>query len=440
MKKWILTKYREMADGVVDLCKRILTKLSAAWEFVKAFSRRHSRVIMLAIVNAVVVLVLSYLLNSIKYTFGNDLTIGQWVECAKSLKDKTEAVPDSICLVNVAYDKSLMKYEALIDRLETFEYRDDVGHAAVTDRAKLLAFLNALDSVEYRYIMMDIRFENGFEKDSVSSALFRKISQMDRIVIAKHSNYQIADDNLENKAALGDYYTTFLVSTLVKYPTVNNDNSTIPGRMYEEQCGHKIKSHGLWWSDNGRLCYGSIFLTYPVRVTKWQQAIAGESEEETKYLPLYSNLGHDILNSEIDFKEKFTNKIIVIGDFVEDVHETYVGRLPGAIVNLNVYLALVNGNHLVNWWWAIFLGLVYFAICLAIFKRTTIFNYVSFVRDTKSTTLRFVISLLGYSTLLSTIACCYYVFGDRFYSIVFPALYFSILSAIVRYRYMKNNL
>ncbi|MBR6656011.1 MAG: CHASE2 domain-containing protein [Alistipes sp.] len=392
----------------------------------------------MSFVCSVLLMFISYELNSLVYSFGGDLTTGQWTERVRAFcKSDADYVPDSIALVNVTYDKKLMRYEAVLDQTDQECYfREYVGDYTVTDRGKLLSLLNALDSVDYRYIMLDIRFAQGFESDSVSLALFRKIKEMDNIVIAKHSNHELSDPELNEKAASSDYYTTFLESSLVKYPVVESEGATIPGRMYRDLCGRDISNHRLWFLDNGELCYGSMFLTYPIRVTKWKRPT---NEERSEYAPQYLNLGQDIIAKaeQFDFRAYFENKIVVVGDFVEDIHETYVGTLPGALVNLNAYVALTKGVHLVNWWWLLFIGVVYFAICLGLFKKRSVFDYISFIRSSKSIVLRFVVSLVGYSTLLMAISYVSYIFFGTFYSVKFPALYFAILSTIVRYHYMK---
>jgi hypothetical protein len=310
----------------------------------------------------------------------------------------------------------------------------------MTDRAKLLSLFNALDSINYRYILLDVRFEKGFESDSISIALFNKINQMDRIVVARHSDGELVDTIMLSKTALADYHTTLLEAGLVKYPTVERNGSTMADRMYHELHGGTIKKWGPIYTDNGRLCYGSIFLTYPVRITRWMPSSV-EDGYPVYGAPLYDNLGSDILNSEapIDYKERFENKIIVIGDLIEDVHETYIGTLPGSVANINTYLALARGSHLINWWWVLLLALVYTAICLSIFAHKNLFEYIPRVRDAKAPLARFIVSLIGYSALLTLLSCIYYICAGEFYSVVMPALYFSILSAIVKYRDIKNQ-
>ena len=424
---------------------RLLQSIKGGVKGVFGVLRRHPHIARLAVVNTIAVLIITYWVHSWVYSFGGDLKVGLWIERIKMARSTIDHVPDSIVFVNVAYDKVLREHKPRLDDSSDEcidRSRVAVGTQTMTDRAKLLSFFNILDSVDYRYILLDVRFEKGFEEDSISYALYNKIIRRDRIVIAKHSKGEYVDTLIPPKMAMADYHTTLMEAGLVKFPTIEKQGLTIPGRMYKELHGGDIKRH-CWalYTDRGRLCYGSYFLTYPVRVTRWKPGSVNSNGNYVYGAPLYDNLGSDILNSEnpINFKDKFGGKIIVVGDMVGDMHETYIGTLPGPVVNVNGYLALARGSHLVNWWWILFIGMVYAAISLAIFAHKSVFEYIPRINKSKSTLTRFIVSFLGYSTLLTALSYLYYIFAGEFYSVATPALYFSILSAIVRYIDIKNH-
>ena len=76
--------------------------------------------------------------------------------------------------------RSIMPRDALV------EYEEDgmpVGNMVITDREKLLKLLTIAKAANnYRYIFMDVNFEEGINSPS-DSALFQTIKSMDRIVI-----------------------------------------------------------------------------------------------------------------------------------------------------------------------------------------------------------------------------------------------------------------
>ncbi|MDE5674330.1 MAG: hypothetical protein K2I44_03145, partial [Muribaculaceae bacterium] len=283
--------------------------------------------------SAFFLLVLTYFVDSSPFPIGGEASIGQWVDRIEYIITRnSDNVPDSVCLINVAYDKVLVEYEAKL-------YRDDedsptlpVGQIDVTDRDKLLRFLEIADSVDsYRYIMLDVRFDDDVETDSITMKLFSQIKKMDRIVYAIHQDSEPNTDAPIEKAAFGDYHTTFLASDVVKYPVckTNQDGifiSSMPARMYEELNNREIMAYGWFTFDNGHLCVRSIYPSYPVRFYNWGKI--QDYNQET--ILQYFNLGEDFLNSTAPhdlIENSIENRIVIIGDFVEDIHDTFYGQL-----------------------------------------------------------------------------------------------------------------
>src|SRR5690606_9435943 len=60
-----------------------------------------------------------------------------------------------------------------------------------------------------------------------------------------------------------------------------------------------------------------------------------------------------ILASTTDISEFYKDKIIVIGDFRNDIHKTINGQMPGALILLNVFNTLKQGEHIVSKGWFI---------------------------------------------------------------------------------------
>ena len=65
------------------------------------------------------------------------------------------------------------------------DFGDTIGSAPITDRKALLRFLEIAETANPKYIILDIRFEKGFETDA-DSALFAKIHTLPRFVFANH--------------------------------------------------------------------------------------------------------------------------------------------------------------------------------------------------------------------------------------------------------------
>jgi hypothetical protein len=389
---------------------------------------------------SLLLLILSYFVDSWPYSFGGELTAGQWVERIKYIAfDERDNLPDSLLLVNVTYDKDLMPYRALHDsKSDTCKTREFVGTNSVTDRRKLLSFLRKIRAFDnYRYVILDIRFEEGFVQDAVSDSLFNCIERMDRICIARHHRLPITDTALCRKAAYCDYKASFLETDLVKYPLITSEELSLPAKMYQDLHGARFSSFGGLHFCNGYLCRSSIFLTYPVKVTRWHSYNKTKmfGEDVIDDVQQYYNLGTGILAiNDADLEPMVNGKIIVVGDFVEDIHDTYIGQLPGALASVNAYIGLVNNVHRVGIVPCLILLVIYTLLAYTVIRRKSLFEYFE-IFNTKSYLLKLIMSFFGYSLVLSVITTMYYLLFKEFYSIVFPALYFTVLNLICKIHY-----
>ena len=316
--------------------------------------RKDRRIFCISAGFSLVIIVFTYLFGNTRHSLpGDNAALLEISYAKKYLGMKSDNVPDSLLLINVCYDKQLIPFE---------EEGMPVGDVVITDREKLLRFLTiAKEADNYRYIFLDINFEEGFDTP-VDSALFATIKSMDRILIPKHQGIRMKDSTLHAKSANADYSITWKVRMFSRFQFLRNDTVvTVPLRMYSERIGADgcaITPHlgGLWYSDNGRLCHNGVTLLMRMVVNG---RLADDEGQSRAYN--YSYLGADLLDVDEVFpvREQLADKIVVIGDFELDRHTTYAGAQPGSVVCMNAYLALMEGDHLVNWLNVLLLFLVY---------------------------------------------------------------------------------
>ena len=123
--------------------------------------------------------------------------------------DSRNSVPEEVLFINTSSDLQL------VDRTDGNGF--PVGNAAITDRRKLDDLLNMIKSSgNYKYVLLDVFFEEGYESE-YDSSLFSTIASMDRVVIPRHTNGTLADSSLEQKAAYADYKTTLKEDNITKY-------------------------------------------------------------------------------------------------------------------------------------------------------------------------------------------------------------------------------
>lgn len=362
---------------------------------------------------------LSYILNNQTLFTGEDLEQYAWMEWLKSRSltdEKADRLPP--LYINVSYDRQLTE--------QRDEYGMPVGNTDITDRGKLLRLLKMLSSTgQYKYVFLDVRFEKGHETES-DSALFAEISHMERIVVASHSDVELADSSLLRKTALSDYSAT-ISTNFVRYEFLQDEIPSVALYAYSEMTGNSISKHGLLYTCGGKPCYNSLFVRFPV------ESFEDKSREDKR---IY-HLGSDILDyyDEGDLAVLTKDKYVVIGDYVDDMHDTYAGSKSGSVITFYAFRALMEGEHMVSCGVMLFFFAVYFCISLSLFSRRSWVDRISFVRDSK--TGRFLLSFVGYGMVLTLIVVFLNIFWDITTSIALPSACFAIQHLIINYKRME---
>lgn len=329
--------------------------MKALWTKITTAIRHQRKLLLLSVLTSTVIIIFTYVMGNSGYPLpGETGALKQINDFKKFMGMQIGNVPDSVLFINVCYDKMLIPYE---------ENEVPVGNTAITDREKLLRFLTkAKEANNYRYIFMDVFFEQGLETE-YDSALFHTITSMDRIAIPKHEGSNICDTILYQKTANADYAITWQALTFSRYQYIHGDEASVALKIYEDRIGSTIKKHwgGLWYSDNGRLCQNSATLLLPVRITGSLLDEEGQVRERN-----YIYLGTDLLDLDeiMPISEQIKDKIVIIGDFNNDVHSTFLGSQPGSSILFNGYIALTQGSHLVNWLYMGILFVIYIIIGL----------------------------------------------------------------------------
>ena len=295
--------------------------------------RLTRKTIAVSVIVSLAVLLLNYIVGNTSIPLPNEMSILQgWDKFVSVNGTVKDSIPDEIMLIDVAYDKELVDYE------EDGFY---VGKEFITDRKKLFQFLSFVkEAGNYKYVMLDVIFEEGY-KTPYDSALFRLIAQMDRIVIATHEDTRLQDSILLSKAANADYTTTWKETNFSRFQYLHEDQASIPLQMYRELEKKDIKKFGFLYFSNNWLCRNAITLKMPYRIT----SDLSDEGERKKFNVV--RMGSDLLDSTsvTTLTDEIEGKILVIGDFKHDMHETYAGIQPGSLINLNAYYALKRGDH-----------------------------------------------------------------------------------------------
>ena len=386
--------------------------------------RRHYKIkLIAAVILSIGIIAASYFIGNSDIPMPDEMKVLRTFDSFMKFSGQYEDnVPDSILLVNVCYDKQLVDYSV---------HDIPVGQFVITDRAKLLQFLTAAyEADNYRYIMMDVFFEHNIESPQ-DSALFAIIGKMNRIVIANHTDSYLSDSLLKSKSAYADYTVTWKVTKFSHFQFMREGGEpTMPLRIYEELTGKTISKWGPFYFSDGHLCKNAITLNLPIRVAEDYSLETPNILEKR-----YEVLGADILahDSIYPVSMQLQDKIILIGDFMTDVHDTYLGPQPGSLICLNAYHALQQGDHYFNWGWATVQFFIYFIICYFLMSRLT------FARMLPNVYLRMLFLVFSVPTILLIVALIAYVTTGYVYNMYIPTFLYWLYQFINNLYWKAKN-
>lgn len=369
---------------------------------------------------SLVLLIVSYLLgNRNKPSSGEtaENKLSEWLrkdvlKWPSTLEQETDFIQ-----INTSYDKQLIpKYDN-----DGFEE----GTIAVTDRTKLTEFLLAARRIgTYRYIIVDLDLSqtDNMIEDSALTAANRKLCEtllsMERVIVAKGLDSDgepmpLMDNRLDDMAGLVFYVRTLFESDMVSIPMIYHNWKSAALIMAEQTDGHHLWHWGPFYFDNKRPCRKKVFPDNYTYISNNQR------------VP-YENLGADILSDTSLLSSRIENKIVIIGDFENDIHDTFIGSRPGSTIILDTYYSILHNRHIVCLGWVIFLFLFYSVLGYFMFYHP-IFDTSKWCKG-----LRFISSFVSYTLIFIIIKITVYYWLHIDYNIVIPTLWFGIVANIFK--------
>ena len=349
-------------------------------------------------------------------------------------KKKTNCFFDEkdVTYVNFGKDKSLVP---VLD-----DFNDTIGNDVITDRKTLLEFLELAKKSDYKFLFLDVRFEKGYETP-YDSALFSLIKEMPRLVIATHrgdGGYEIIDSSLLDKSAYADYRGS-IFSGFTRYEFLQDGSRSVALQMYHDIDEMDITKRCCAYRTTGGIpCYNLKYIPLPHYLFKGNSIMEEDTDfpEEIRYLYAGSMiLNRDFLPEEDVIKNLFDKKIVVVGDFDNDLHSTYVGEIPGPVLSLAAYKYLHAGLHKVSCWYVLFLFLLYFlSAYLTIMSQGHIAHFFE-----GKPVWHFIVSLISLSFIFLIInILLYWIFLISMVMCV-PTVVFWVLASLAFAQYEKAN-
>lgn len=416
----------------------------------KAKSKSNRKVLLLSLISSLLLLVFTYLLSNIAIPFssGETSTLKNYEAIKRDLfhikRDKNTGWTDSICLINTSFDKVNVPYWE--------EGTDVMSNCSIPivnryHLYKLLRLIDSISSIQYKYILIDL--DLSCAQSEYDDLLFEQIAKMDSIVVSYSNNNFIPDKRLleSNKYGMVDYFKMPYETGFTKYEFINDTFPSFPYKVYSELTNRQITSFlGLVFYDKG-ICHKANPISYfIIDEDLLPDTISAEMKKQNPFiepaeiLPYSKNIGYFFKPNEIDtvaVMEETNNKVIVIGDFFGgfDLHDTTIGQQCGALINLNAYLSLCKGKHIVSWGSVFLLFILYTIISVYLLKRNTVkqdnIEMLPFFRRLlKSEIFKIILSFISFTIIFHFIALYHYISSDTFYNAWYPSVWFTFVSRI----------
>ena len=399
----------------------------------KMFVGKYKRYLLFCTIVPVVIMVLSYLFGNIAYPLKLDTQkyalfeyFGRgWFNAGEDLNDAV--------FVNVSYDKMLI--------VDTCDLPDTNRKAVITDRGTLLQFLKKVEGLNYRYLFLDIMFDEKSGHSEYDSALVAQLLSMRDVAIIKHWDIgggkadPMIDSRLDSIAYFCDFDELRTNAGFFNYKYLQYGEPSIALAMYNKMTERGIKRFGPLYFDGCKLCHNVLFLTIHTSM----EYDAGEGGSHF-YWDMGPNLLYDSIYFWEDFSDTVNGRYLIVGDMKNDMHDTYAHKQPGAYLHYLGFLSLMKGNHIVRWWSLLLLltyALISFIILQGLSREETRWRLLRWIEARPL--LHFTCTLLGYGFCLFLLSALFYFCFDIAYNIFIPSFSFALLSNYVQFKKSKRK-
>ena len=357
----------------------------------KQLGEQYIRIGISAVI-ALIFLSITFFVSGLPIVFNSEKFYLQCYEIVKDglgLNKFSTSHEDSVIFVNTHYADTLaIEYEA----------EQEVGPIPVVNRKMLYQFLKSIQDQGYKYILLDVIFDKA-DRLSEDKELYELIATMDRIVIPSVPECKmLADTILVNKIGEVIYNGTFWESDFVKYRFKHNGKRSLALKMYEE-ITHDTTSIDECFA---RHCAMLTFDDYHanIKTMTWDD---------------------NHLNDWTSIKDDVGGKYIIIGDFGDvdyfdgDTHNTFLGEVPGPVINFCAYKYLQKGHHRISGMLLFILFLVFWWLVFQTLKQSN-FTWIY---------------ILGYPVFWIIMFFIIYLLYDEVYDVLTTSLMFYILKTTI---------
>ena len=292
----------------------------------------------------------------------------------------------------------------------------------ITDRFKLAKFFTALNAHpgQYKFVLCDILFDKPGPGDSLLRPQIEKLKNI--ITSAVWEDGKLLRPIYKVRSGVVNY-TALNKVIFTKIPIYYNDTlSSLPAQMMERTSTDRFTRKGHFTFLDGKPTFNTIIPEFYYRTRDMISPMAGKNFN-TFYL--------GELLADPDFFNVLKDKFIVIGDFANDVHITYLGKMPGTLILWNSYLTFFENHATISVKWLSMLFLFYFLVSywVIIHPEQNLKGIHEKIRVPFMS--KFIISYISFVGVLVVINIFSYFYFGTFISLLYISTYLTVLQVCI---------
>jgi hypothetical protein len=381
---------------------------------------KNTGLVALSFLHGIFLLMLGYIWLGMTYTFGDEAFLIKWSSLVKKeiLNIDPKPSPNDVLFINTSTSK-----------VQVFTDADPLSMKPatelITDRIKLAGFLDQMipfkDSI--RLIVLDVLFDRPSTGDSLLQEKFDLLGDKLMTVSYMPAQDAVVKPDFKIPYALATYRSA--ADMFFKYPVIYRGYKTLPTAIYEKLTGSEITRRGLFFREGKKFSLKAPITDFKVRMNdfKLEMELNKSSfavhnlETVTALVPLMD---------KNDIYKMYAGKLIMIGDFNEDIHKTSVGVLPGMLIIYNAYLTLLHGDHIMklSWILLIIIGFTWISYRVLTGKGLSIFNILK--QKFSSGWIHFIIDSIDELFFLSILTLLSYFFFNIQINILILFIYLKL--------------
>lgn len=368
---------------------------------------------------------------SLPYTFGDEAFLIKWTSLAKKslLQFDPKPPPESVLFVDISESKTTLP------KTNEFDEISDYHRYIITDRRHLTEFLDMLapHADATRLVVLDVLFSEPSPQDSLLQAQVNRLG--DKILGVSHleEGIELHEPVIDLPHAVATYRSA--QGLFLKYPLVMGDTLiTAPLAMYQRLNQATFHQGRVFQWVNGHISLPAPVVDFKVRPRDFGVSSSREESRFTVYnLGTLLELQRDGILQPEDRAELFEGKIILLGDFVLDKHQTPFGKMPGLLLMYNAYLTLVARDNLVTLGWILLLLIGYWIMSWRVLTGKRVTQPRWLVRLFKSKVGQVILNSLDEAVLLIAITVLSYFLFNIHINILILLVYLKSME------YLWNN-